>query len=190
MKQRKLIYFILGFASFSGVMVIYSVVKGDLATAAFNLVCLAINVWCLRVVHSSGEEHSDGTWAKILNLRLAMAISRMDTEREYSEQLHRITNGMLWDLEKKYNELKERLGPAISKIDIVSDYTGNLADIISRRLTDVDGEKLFDDTTLENKLKESLAENAEIKKTHFDLLKEKNELCKKIVEGLEDNRKD
>jgi len=106
MKQRKLIYFILGFMSFSGVMVIYSVVKGDLATAIFNLVCLAINVWCLRVVYSSGEEHSDGAWAKILNLRLDMAISRMDTEHSYASQLSKLTGERLSNLEHKYNELK------------------------------------------------------------------------------------
>ncbi len=54
MKQNKWFYFILGFASFSGAMVVYACLKGDLATAASNLVCFAINVWCLRVVYSSG----------------------------------------------------------------------------------------------------------------------------------------
>jgi len=111
MKQRKLIYFILGFASFSGVMVIYLVVKGDLATAAFNLVCLAINVWCLRVVYSLDVGQSEDVCGQVLNLRVNVLSDRMDTEHKYSSQLDRLTGERLSNLERLYHELEERIKP-------------------------------------------------------------------------------
>jgi len=108
-KQRKVFYFILGFASFSAAMVIYSVVKGDLATAAFNLVCFAINVWCLRVVYSSGKDHLEDVCGQILNLRINVLSDRMDTEHKYSSQLSKLTGERLSNLEHKYNELEDRV---------------------------------------------------------------------------------
>lgn len=107
MKQNKWFYLILVPVVLTGALAIFSAQRGDLVAGIINLVCFAFTVWCLRTVHTNT---ADSGIFEAINLRFDHHADRFDTVHKHMVSFNDLANGRLSNLERRYNELEERMG--------------------------------------------------------------------------------
>jgi hypothetical protein len=109
MKQSKHFYITLTIAALSGGLTIYCSYDKNIVGAVINLLCVAVNVWLLKTLHSSGEGAWVGSMETVPNMRLNNFSDMLQSQYKYSMDLHDLANKRLSTLEGKYNELAERV---------------------------------------------------------------------------------
>ena len=111
MKQSKHFYITLTIAALSGGLTIYCSYDKNIVGAVINLLCVAVNVWLLKTLHSSSG--SGGNWVEsiksVLTMRMDNFSDMLQSQYKYSMGLHDLANKRLSNLEHKYNELEGRM---------------------------------------------------------------------------------